>query len=625
MQPPIRTWLPILLAALLATAITAVMQQIPTEFVGSQHDSLHIALRVTEPRLFPGDAFVEAASHQPTILWHLIAWTIPLDGNSGVRFMTVGVVVFNFLFFLGVGLLARSIGGGPWASAGAIATLCGMGDPLIAANYIIANHITASGVVAGPLVIALALAIQRRLIPAFIVIGLCANIHVLQAAYVGGLIVAGETARALLPNPRDSRALLPLARAAAVGALCALPILYLIVTGPTPLAPEGWADAVLRSHVIHYFLFSQLPLQLLRTVALLILAAGIVVAWNKEAKHDPRALFLRGALCAWLVAFLIIGSILSDLLKLPLSIKLQPLRATMWLLVLVVCAAWVLMESRVRKDRDVLAWALAGALAAMLVLNVLRPFGGSFNARLTPVVLLFSILALALQCVRANPARYAGIVAAMALLAPASILIVWLAVIPGLHVLGTNAGFQILLLVLFIIGLYWNTRPRVELPCLHVVTTVAWLTAIAIALIVLLGRVESGSPLLHMPRDEPWHEAATYIREHTPPGAIIQGDPRHTGLRVATRRSVFFEQSDDGALYFDPTSLSWLRDRAQLLRMPTIKSYGPRPPWPAQQVPWSRLAHDHGVTHAMVPPEVTIPGEVLFQNEEWKVIQLTPE
>ncbi len=630
------TWFGVGLAAILATIVTAVMHQFPTEFVGSQHDSLHVALTVAEPGLFAGDAFVETTRQQPTLLWNVVGWLVPLEGETGVRVMTVGVVLFNLLFFVGVAALVRAWGGGWWAMAGAMAVLCGMGDPLVGANYIVGNHITASSVVAGPLLLAVALAVRGHLVAAMALIGLCANVHVLQSAYVGGLVVGGACARHFLSGRGDERAMQLKAMAGALGAgiLCAAPVIWMIMRAPHSSPLDGWADVVLRGHVIHYYLFSQLPLQLVRAAALLVLGVGLVGAWwfasagtsapeAPSAANRQRAAFLGGVLAMWVVGFLLVGGVLSDLLKMPLAIKAQPLRATAWVLLIVVAGACTLLGEVARHgDRRALAWALVGALGVMLVLNVLRPFGGAFNMRLAPFVVLFSALVALAPVLKERLERYAGMIAALAWVGPGSVLIVWTGTLPGLEVMGTGAGFQILVLVLFLVGFVWWTRDLATMPRLHLAATTAWVTALAITALVTLDRVQQGHSMWFMDRDEAWHEAARFVAESTPFDAVLQGDPRRTGLRSVGRRSVFHEQNDDHALYVDAASLDWLRERAELLRMPLVKTYGRQPPWSAQSVPWGDLSRDHGVTHAMVPADAVVAGEVLFANDQWQVVAL---
>jgi hypothetical protein len=608
----------ILLPAIFATAVTAFMQQIPTEFTGSQHDSLPVAMAIAKPGLFSSDAFVDAVRHQPTFFWHLVGWLVPLDQPAGLHIMTTGVLVCNFAFFLAIGFLARSLGGGPAACAGSILLLAGMGDPLVGANYVIGNHVTASSVVAGPLVLAVALAVRGRMVAAFALIGICANFHILQSAYVGGLMMAACIARSTCEDKHErTQLILPMMTLV----LCALPVLFLIARYSSPGVPDDWASIVRRGHVIHYYLFSQLPLQLLRTLALLVLAVALFHVLAGRMRSHAR--FLLGMTAAWVVIFLVAGGLLADIAGLPLSTKLQPLRATAWMVILVTPFAVVCLEHLLREEpRSTAAFALAGALTAMLVLTVLRPFSGALNLQLGPLVLLFSVLLLATFYWRRPLDRYASIVAALAVVGPASILIILLSTLPGLAALGTVAGFQLLLLALFIMSLVWSSRSFLPAMRMRHVVGIATLTILVIVLLVAMNRLESNEPLLHHPRDDAWHEAAAFLARNTPPDAIIQGDPRRTGLRTISRRTVFFEQSDDHALYVDPSSLRWLRERAELLRIPLVKTYGKPAPWPALAVPWAELAREHGVTHAMVPAEVMLRDEVIFDNQQWRIYRL---
>jgi hypothetical protein len=619
MESRLTVSLAILVAAIFATAMTIVLQQIPTEFTGSQHDSLPVALAVGDPGLFADDPFVGAVQHQPTWFWHLVGRPVPLQEPVGLQMMTVGVAFLNFLFFVAIGVLTRCLGGNGGACALAIVLLGGMGDPLVGANYIIGNHVTASSVVAGPLVLAVALAVRGRWVWALALVGACANLHVLQAAYVGGLLISGYTAQVWFGQRRDW---MSLAKGMAALVLAAAPVLWLIATAPASEVPPDWANVVRRGHVIHYYLFSQLNWQILRTLALVLLLVGLVLAlWKRNATC---ARLLLGMLTGWLVLFVIVGGLMADVVGVPLAIKLQPLRATAWMVILATpFAAAVLGELLRDAPRAGATQALLGALLAMGVLTMLRPFSGALNMQLGPLVLLFSLLFVLALRWPTRLDRDAPVAAALALVGPGSILLILLATLPGWSALATLAGFQLLLLLLFVMGVVWALRSFIPPWQIRHVALIAATTGAVISALVLMDRVQANEPLLHHPRDDAWHEAAAFLATNTPSDAVLQGDPRRTGLRTVTRRTVFFEQSDDHALYVDPSSLIWLRERAELLRIPLVKTYGKPAPWPALAVPWAELARDHGVTHAMLPAEVMLRDDVIFENQQWRIYKLS--
>jgi hypothetical protein len=618
--PMVRSILGIIAFAFLASLITLIMGQMPQQPIGSQHDSLHTVWYYQDSSLYPLDRFAPPWREQPTIFWRFLSLLIP-NGSEGIGLLTWGSVATNFLFFIGVGLLAQAFSshwGSPYAC---MALLGGLGDPLLGANYLTVNHLIPVGVVAGPLLLAIALSIRGRLFWGLGIIGLMANIHFLQAFYVGMLVMAGTIAVDFDVLASAKRRQRQVAVAVFFGLVCALPAITWIVAGLGVEHPDGWAETVRNGHRIHYLISSQdLPV-LLNTLSLTLVLIATTLHYRKVNRSIYR--FLLGLLGCWLIGFVAIGSFLTDVASLPQAILFQPLRATSWMIPVTVCAGiGALMGGELNLGTRC---SLFGALLGIGILQFLRPSSGAFLELMPALVLALSMLAL-VGTIRPLPDRVGNIAGAVSH-APLLLIVFYLMggswplvdfVFDGLFPL-------VLMLILVFLGILLPTRFSSLMESHRLAIGAPIAMNFLLLVLVLMARVQGQQPIILQQGDAFWLDACRYVREHTDKTVLVQGHPLLTGLRSMTRRSVFFEQNDDGLLYVDPSALPELNRRAALLGLPLVKSYTEPANWHLSQVDWNQLAGREGVTHAIVPSRQSVPGRILYENGVWSVVQLRLE
>ncbi|MEQ8822325.1 MAG: hypothetical protein RLY93_18980 [Sumerlaeia bacterium] len=625
----------IVLPSLLAVALTAFFHGIPSGPGGNLHDGLPALFQLQDEALFPNDPFVEATRTTPTVFWHAMEARLPAEPSAAMRsgLFRWGALLSHWLFFLGAGALACVLAPErPLAWAGAILLLAGEGLTLAGANGLLSAQFSPTTLVAGPLLIAWAVAWRwrhRLWGPplGFALAGACANFHLLNAFYAGTLLFCGLAACARSRAERWRLALAPIA-----GAAAAAPVLWMIATAPgTGPIPEGWADVVRSGHRIHYFLWDQPWPLLVQTIAALVLLG----AWVKErwSVRPAEARFVLAVVAAVGFGFLGLGSLLADVFAWPLAIRLQPLRAASWLLPL----ASVALAERVFNSQENPARPLwIGAAATFFILHATRPFQAPAESFLTLHLLAMALGLLAWASkasLRAVPAALAGLGFSGAIWYLLAVVIVWVGTAAGTGIAAISQGWFFAAVVFSCAVAAGAASRRGFLSRRARPPALAWIGLLWLA--VVLGSLPSRkfldreTLLFQPPRDPALRETTAWIAENTPVDAVVQSVPRQGGLRSATRRSVYFSQDDDHALYLDPALLPLLSHRAEALGVPLAKSYAGRT-WVLETVRWDVLQAE-GVTHLLLP---IVPGlrrhvpesyEVVFENGRYAVFARQPD
>lgn len=626
--------------------ITTFLHRISLEVGGTLHDHLPLVWALQDSSLFTRDVFMQAFSRQPTGYWHLLAWIIPTGSEASGLFIW-GPLGLIALYILGMGALAAGLSRCPAVWMATMILGAGMGEALLGSNFLTSNQLSPTVAVTGPLLAALGLGAAGYYGAAMAVVGVCANFHLLNAFYVGVMLAGAMALRCRTPKEW-----LRAARAFGFAVAAAAPVLIQAVrmarTGPPPV---GWAEIIQGSHYIHYYAFTQDSLLQMKTLAVVLAMLGLLLAhWRGDFRATR---FLAGCLLAWGVFFLGLGSLLTDVLAVPLFIRLQPLRATSWLVPLtLIFFAKTFFEGRQTlsgRDESVTkngarsgeagglsprqAFAFLACAQYLFYLNLMRPHQSMTGIYFVPVFLVAAIISLVPRRIPRLADRLLAALA-MGLLAAPWLLILCtlvLALYPeqtlGLVILANWRYFGVLILGAAAVGYLLLDR----LPAAPAWQRCSFAVILgAFALLVLYGlgiaRVLSGQGLWTIPPSDPeWVAACRWMRANTPPDALVQGPPASQGLRTFARRNSFFELNDDGALYMEPSILALLEKRSRMVASPMVKEYGSTPEWDPGRIRWDWLARHEGLTHAVVPVPHVVPGTLLYNNSGYSIYKLSKE
>ena len=176
--------------ALLTLLFVAAFFAVNGYVFGSADHAIHFAFieRALNPGFLAGDPLVDLAAFHPSFLWPVMAALTRLAPLEWVYFALQ--VVCTALMFSGVAALARAL------SPRQVAGLAG----LLAASMVLFVRFSGAGLASfdvmvlnrsltlGPLLFALALAVQARYRAAFLLVGLMFNIHPTTAAHAAILV-----------------------------------------------------------------------------------------------------------------------------------------------------------------------------------------------------------------------------------------------------------------------------------------------------------------------------------------------------------------------------------------------------------------------------------------------------
>lgn len=566
---------------------------------------LPLVWQAHDPSLYPGDIIVEVTARTPGFFWAIMSLLLPSDSGPSIVYTLVPFLNAS-VFAAGSYFLARAVGAGEGLALLAPLLLSGLSDPLIGANSLLEGVILPASTVSGWLLIAIALSLSRRPIAGFALAGFLGNFHILNAAYAGVLMAAGAAAQI-----RSQRDALHFAAAGGAALLTVSPTMIQIVSDSAREVPAGWALQIKTLYEIHYHAFSQRWEDLIRFAS--VMAALGYCAWKDWNTEGP---FLAGYTGGYILFFFIAG-IAADTLNLTLAVKLQPLRATAWLLPLAIAG---LLARLARTD-----WSeengrtegvlLAGFLALLFYYQFARPFMS------LPATLMTLYLALLPAMLFAAPRfPHAAPIFRSAALLPAvyftllwlltsldfvlaRIGIVWFWLLDWIPMLSLNGGLAYFL---------WRNSNASLSPA-----RVAALCGVFAASVILAAI--SGKAVLKTP-DPAWLDVCAWLRENTAKDAVLLAPPRETDLRAFTRRPVYTNMNSEHALYVAPELLPEIARRARTAGIPLQSRYR-RPAW-TPQISQLRIAMQNGeIDYLLLPAEWEMPQlRSVFANESWQVL-----
>lgn len=389
---------------------------------GVDDHAIHLAFIERErlPGFLPGDPMLEVASKHPSFLFDLFALLSSWFSLEASYFTAYVLSVFAMLF--GLRALARALWPDQATEWVAIVAVAGMFVP----------HAVGGGIdnfdplflprVAsfGPLLLALALCVRGRIVPAFATIGVVFLFHATTAAHTAAL--AGT---ACLFRGRERLRDLPVGLIVFLTA--ASPLLYLIVKSgasgiPTP-APETWIDAVKLHYPSHHF-ESGFVVATHLVCAGLGIALGILTSPWRGAGRLLAGCFAGGLL------LVMVGQVGNGVLRSPITISLHLFQVGRMLdaLALLSFGWWSLCCFRRSLTGGVLSLFVFAAYVFRSALYDLHP-GGDYPAGLHYLivsVLVATVLLVAvvitidgmLAARRAPPAKECGAMAAAAIPSP---------------------------------------------------------------------------------------------------------------------------------------------------------------------------------------------------------------
>ncbi len=588
----------LILPALFAGTVTTYTHRVALDVGGNLHDSLAVVWKLQDPSLFPRDPFVAAQMRQPTLYWDALAWVIP-RGSDAPSLFRWGPVAVLFLYGVGMGLLAMGFTRNPWAWATSMIVGMGLGDALVGSNYLMSNQLSPTTVVVPALLAALGLGVSGRIVVALALCGALANVHLLNAAYVGAILCGGAIATA--GARKDwTRLGLGLAAAAVLGA----PTLRILLrSAPSPTDPEVWSEFLHLSHPIHYGPLHQEWFVVAKTAAVILLLGSVIGRlWRVDAR---RGRFLLGAVAVAVGGFLVLGSVAADWLGWPAAVGAQPIRAVAWLMPLAVAALATALFDRLDgepvdsgrspetpgsaasppPDPDgavAVRYAWMAAAALLVILNEMRTYSSLFGKVFAIILVAAGVLSLWPRRVGGIGARVAAALAGgLAAFVPVYIALFILGVslvdrIPGLTVLAQGPVIAILA-----VASAWVMHTRLavrrargapdsrrmaggERMAAFLFLGIVSLVGVAA---VTLNRLRGDQAYWMVSNpDTGWDDVCRWVRANTAPDALIQGPPAQSGLRTAGRRNVFVEMNDDSAVFLDPSFLDTLTERLAAVR-----------------------------------------------------------
>ena len=157
---------------------------------GLQDQSIHLPylMRAVDPSFLRGDPLVDASTYHPSFFWKFQALCVPY---VSVESLYLGIHVLSVAAMLaGTAALAQALLDGKQGQWAAMVAPCLvlLSKPTIAAIRMMDSMVLNRTVVLGPHLFALALAIQRRYLAAFAVVGLAFLVHPTTSLHVAFLI-----------------------------------------------------------------------------------------------------------------------------------------------------------------------------------------------------------------------------------------------------------------------------------------------------------------------------------------------------------------------------------------------------------------------------------------------------
>lgn len=299
LPPRGRDWALMALAGLLAIAFKGINYAFNDQAV-----ELTTVKHLLDPSLYPGDILFESMATKQPLFWQTIAALarhIPLEPLviglhllvSALTIVAVWALAVNLFrdrrsANLGLLLVTLSLPMGYWLGL----------DPV----WVVWQELVHRSFIFPWLLVALILALHRRLLPAMALVGLCANFHPMSAGVVGLMVIGG----ALVDRPARRR--IPVAAVAA--AVCALPMLAGIALNPgaagaSAAQNEQWYELLRLRMGHHIFPTAWEPTRWLG--ALLVLAIGFR-AWlavdREQLRHRVALAWFAVPLLLWIPGYL---------------------------------------------------------------------------------------------------------------------------------------------------------------------------------------------------------------------------------------------------------------------------------------------------------------------------------
>jgi hypothetical protein len=496
-----------LLLALAGTILTGY------RFGDSNHGiTVPILKRLMDPSLYPGDVMVATAEAFPTVFYRALGLVLPGTGAIPAAFFVLYVISI-------AATLAGAYRIGRWAGGEAAGVLCLLfAIPVrigLAGEALYRVAFSHSHVASALTIWAIVWFLEgRRLLP-LLVLSVGAYNHLLYSAYMLVPMVL-----VVIYEGWQSRAWRRMAGLLAAAALPLLPLAVWSFSRGTPMTAE-WLE-LLRVRSSHHSFPSYFGADLPEAVALL--ALGVLAA--SRATEDRKrifALFLLGT-----AAQFVLGTLFTEYWPLKAVLQYQPHRVWRFQMLLLrgMAAAGIVIGFRAGGASRL------SAIATGLILSV-------------PGLEALLPLAVVAQAAVSRPAA-----PAWARLFAVSMLVV----VTGwddreLLFTLTNENLRLLwhtqvlaaaaLLVMVVVARDAAPRARVAFTVAAAVLTVGALFPYAYS--VARVRWESG----------PWRAAQNWLRQNTPPDAVVLTPPKEAGFRVFSERTVVGEWKDGTQQYFD--------------------------------------------------------------------------
>jgi GH35 family endo-1,4-beta-xylanase len=311
-----------------ATGIFLLLNGLP---VGVGNQSLHLAWirHLRNPDLFANDPLIQSFEHFPSIFFNLLARLIPSGMDPATALQ--GLQVLNaFFLFLGLVRLTRTLFPSARASApGVLLFVIATSTRALAETPLppISFSHTAFGLTLSLFI--LNCAFRKHLEIAFLLLGVCASVHLLTAAYTGSIL---GIYLLLSWNERPFRSLL---LPVTLCLILSTPVLIHLLTSSATY-DAAWLELLTERSAHHVF-----PQSWWETgdasIGSFILNIGWLIAalaWNP---HSIRSAPIRAFLLATL-GLMAIGLLAAFVLPHPLLLRAQLFRASMYLRILTLAA-----------------------------------------------------------------------------------------------------------------------------------------------------------------------------------------------------------------------------------------------------------------------------------------------
>lgn len=578
------------------------------------------------PSLYPDDPVPKAMALYPTFFWRAIAyastWIEPL------HLVFILFILTKVLFFCALIRLVRKSLDDRCLSTCIICSIAlssflnDQGTPFGASATILNSVQTHSTLATALLLWVGCLLVEKRWLPAGVMLGLSIHVHVqfvmfTMCAFVGF---------ALLDWRQHKREIV---LAAVSTAIIGLPWLVLLSQGTLPtMFPEHYVETLRMHAPFHFILRAHSASELAHGFGILTATACMVtLVATLGINRDYR----RELLAGFFVIPVLLGVLIGEILPFPSLLRLQFLRADAFLML------YAIVLSQIYGGRVLLATHIRAPVAALLVgtMALLFPLFLPLPDQI-PIVLL--ILMGTLQVV------YPGAVCMLAtMLTGARLLgLTW---IPGrvTALVAIVSGFvlarrlcivwlpeKLAALTAAISSLFaypegsatiGTNRPRLALG----IGGLGLIIAIS-GTVPSISRLWNPMSVPH-PLMAAWFDTQQWAKSHTPQDTKFLVPPLPEGFRVFSERTSWVDWKDGDVLYVFPAYAAEWRRRLDAIGIQLVVGHvdfaGMIQQYKAQS--WERLltvAREHHINYIIQYTEVSYPVPAVFTNETFSVYQV---